>query len=84
MKIIDRVLAALETFIERQRYEVLDLVPELGRSRSNAWQADLLEQTYRLHSYIETYELVKRAANLDVMDRDLLLKLIEFADEADG
>ena len=84
MKIIDRVLAALATMIERQREEVVDCVPELGRSRSNAWRVELEKQVNILYAYIEAYERAKRSASLEGMGRDLLLQLIEFADETDG
>lgn len=84
MKILDKVLAALEMFIERQREEVLCCVPGLGHSRSATWRADLEEQVSVLHSYIEAYDRAKRTLSLHGMDKGLLVQLIEFVDETDG
>ena len=84
MKIYDKVLAALETFIERQREEVVDCIPEPGRSRSALWRTDLREQVDILDTYIEAYERAKRTLSLHGMDRDLLVQVLEFVDETDG
>lgn len=84
MKILDKVLCTLEMFIERQRDEVLDCVPELGRSRSATWRADLEEQVSVLHEYIEAYERAKRTLSLYGMDKGLLVQVLEFIDETDG
>ena len=84
MKIYDKVLAALETLIERQHEEVLDCVPELCRSRPNEWRAEMDEQLDILEQYINAYERAKRTLSLYGMDKGLLVQVLEFIDATDG
>lgn len=81
MKLIDRIIATLEYFTERQHEEVLDCIPAPDQERySNSWQSELDEQVRIYEHYRRMLESTRRSRTTLSIDRDLLDQIIEHID----
>ncbi len=81
MKLIDRIIATLEYFTERQHEEVLDCIPSPEQERySNNWQSELGEQVRIYEHYRRTLESTRRSRSTLNISRDLLDQIIDHID----
>ncbi len=81
MKVIDKIISALESFVEMQHEDVLECIPDPSReSYSNNWKVELAESAARYDAYRQALDLVRKSRSVQSVPRDLLNVVLEHID----